>query len=73
MIPTEVLVDKHKSTLPCQVEDGDGTPSYYPEIVTNVRNAWVRTILRIKDFEAKKKPKVIVYIDKRNINDFLEV
>src|SRR6266487_1200872 len=56
--------------------DNDELQTYLPEIVTDVENAWVRTTLRIKDLsnasfaKTKKKPRVIVSVDKRNIHDF---
>ncbi|CAJ0642863.1 1673_t:CDS:2 [Entrophospora sp. SA101] len=63
-IPTEVLVEKYDHK----------TPNYILlEIVTDAKNAFVRTTLRIKNLSGKKGGRVIVSvnnINKRNIHNF---
>ena len=47
--------------------------------MTDAENGWVRTTLRIKDLsgsgvaKTRKKPRVIVSIDKRDIHDFYKI
>ncbi|RHZ63147.1 hypothetical protein Glove_332g52 [Diversispora epigaea] len=80
-IPTEVLIEKYDSKTPNYILLGnnwfygrsrinDKIQHYLPEIMTDAKNAFVRTTLRIKDLKTKKKPRVIVSIDKRDIHDF---
>nr|CAG8655422.1 2817_t:CDS:2 [Entrophospora candida] len=45
--------------------DKDKLPTYLPEIVTDAEDAWVRTTLRIKNFE-EKGSRVIVSVNKSN-------
>ncbi|CAJ0837127.1 12515_t:CDS:1, partial [Entrophospora sp. SA101] len=82
-IPTKVLVEKYDLKMPNYILLGNnwfygrnnhGIQMYLPEIVTDAKNAFVRTTLRIKDLswkvdttKAKKKPRVNVSVNKRDI------
>ncbi|CAG8694629.1 14428_t:CDS:2, partial [Ambispora leptoticha] len=46
------------------------TETYLPEIVIDAKNAFVRTTLHIKDLRTKKKPRINVSVNKRDIHDF---
>ncbi|CAJ0643987.1 14591_t:CDS:2 [Entrophospora sp. SA101] len=88
-IPTKVLVEKYDPKMPNYILLGNnwfygrnnhGIQMYLPEIVTDAKNAFVRTTLRIKDLswkvdttKAKKKPRVNVSVNKRDIHDFYKI
>ncbi|RHZ87264.1 hypothetical protein Glove_38g72 [Diversispora epigaea] len=89
-IPTEVLVEKYNPKTPNYILLGnnwfygrsrinDKIQHYLSEIVTDAKNAFVRTTLRIKDFsgsgvtKTKKKSRVIVSVNKRDIHDFYKI
>ncbi|RHZ80890.1 hypothetical protein Glove_131g60 [Diversispora epigaea] len=83
-ILTEVLVEEYDPKMPNYIllsnnwfygrsRINDKIQHYLPEIVTDAKNAFVKTTLRIKDLKTKKKPRVIVSIDKRDIHDFYKL
>ncbi|CAG8485486.1 6529_t:CDS:1 [Ambispora leptoticha] len=88
-ILTKVLVEKYDPKMPNYILLGNnwfygrnnyGIQTYLPEIVTDTKNAFVRTILRIKNLswkvdttKAKKKPRVNVSVNKRDIYNFYKI
>src|SRR5205085_8746074 len=83
-ILTEVLVEKYDHKTPNYILLGnnwfygrsrinDKIQRYLPEIVTDAKNALVRTTLRIKNLSGKKGGRVIVSVNKRDIHDFYKL
>ncbi|CAG8849252.1 45199_t:CDS:2, partial [Gigaspora margarita] len=88
-ILTEVLVEKYDPKMPNYIllgknwfygRNNSRLQTYLPEIVTDAKNAFVRTTLRIKDLsqkvgttKAKKKPKINISVNKRDIHDFYKI
>ena len=83
-IPTEVLVEKYDLQTPNYILLGnnwfygrsrinDKIQHYLPEIVTDAKDAFVRTTLRIKNLSGKKGGRVIVSVNKRDIHDFYKL
>src|SRR6185369_13150127 len=81
VIPTEVVVERYDPKTPNYILLGnnwfygrsrinDKIQHYLPEIVTDAKNAFVRTTLRIKNLSGKKGGRVIVSVNKRDIHDF---
>ncbi|CAG8843382.1 25330_t:CDS:2, partial [Gigaspora margarita] len=88
-ILTKVLVEKYDPKMPNYIllgknwfyeRNNSGLQIYLPEIVTDAKNAFVRTTLHIKDLsqkvgttKAKKKPRINISVNKSDIHDFYKI
>ncbi|CAG8515826.1 7049_t:CDS:10 [Ambispora leptoticha] len=69
---------REEATIPLglfysQKYNDDDLQMYIPEIVTDTEDIWIRTILHIKDLNAKKGGRVIVSINKKDIHDLYKL